>query len=103
MGKGVSAQEKRDRMLAMFQNASAPFTKKDVEKHASKLFPSGAIEGVLKELRGAAECFETLDASFSGSLDARVGPECCSALGKRCSVFGLCRPVLRSEHGLNVI
>ena len=48
MGKGVSAQEKRDRMLAMFQNASAPFTKKDVEKHASKLFPSGAIEGVLK-------------------------------------------------------
>ena len=50
MGKGVSAQEKRDRMLAMFQNASAPFTKKDVEKHASKLFPSGAIEGVLKEL-----------------------------------------------------
>lgn len=50
MGKGVSAQEKKDRMLAMFQNASAPFTKKEVDKHASKLFPSGAVEGVLKEL-----------------------------------------------------
>ena len=51
MGKGVSAQEKRDRMLAMFHKACAPFTKKDVEKCAPKEgIISGAVEGVLKEL-----------------------------------------------------
>ena len=53
MGKGVSAQEKRDRMLAMFHKACAPFTKKDVEKCAPKEgIISGAVEGVLKELCG---------------------------------------------------
>ena len=51
MGKGVSAAEKKERMLKMFREASAPFTKKDVEKYAPKTgIIAQAVEGVLKEL-----------------------------------------------------
>ena len=51
MGKGVSAQEKKDRMLRMFHVASAPFTKKEVEKAAPKEgIISGAVEATLKDL-----------------------------------------------------
>ena len=51
MGKGVSAAEKRERMLKMFQNSGVPFTKKEVEKAAPKEgIIAQAVEGVLKEL-----------------------------------------------------
>lgn len=51
MGKGVSAAEKKDRMVGMFHKDCEVFTKKEVDKHASKAgIVSGAVEGVLKEL-----------------------------------------------------
>lgn len=54
MPKGVSAQEKRDRMLAIFHRPPVSvFTQKEIEKESSKAgIVSGAIEGVLKELVG---------------------------------------------------
>lgn len=51
MGKGVSAAEKKERMLKMFQTAGTPFTKKEVDKAAPKEgIVMQAVEGVLKEL-----------------------------------------------------
>lgn len=50
MGKGVSAAEKRERMVKMFQEAAAPFTKKEVEKQGPKTgVIAQAVEGVVKE------------------------------------------------------
>jgi len=66
MGKGVSAQEKKDRMLAMFHRDCYVYTNKEVMKAASKEgIVSGAIEGVLKELI----CDDLVrEAKISGSL-----------------------------------
>lgn len=53
MGKGVSAAEKRQRMLSMFHREAGGmvFTTKEVSKAASKEgIVSGAVESVLKEL-----------------------------------------------------
>ena len=53
MGKGVSAQEKKDRMVAMFHRECAVYTSKEVSKAASKEgIVAGAIEAVLKECVG---------------------------------------------------
>ena len=49
--KGVSAAEKRQKMIDMFQAESAVFTKKEVEKLAPRTgIVSGAVEAVLREL-----------------------------------------------------
>eukprot|EP00900_Chrysochromulina_parva_P016487 jgi/Chrpa1/2483/Chrysochromulina_OHIO_Genome00001331-RA len=51
MGKGVSAAEKRQKMIDMFQAESTVFTKKEVEKLAPRTgIVSGAVEAVLREL-----------------------------------------------------
>ena len=53
MGKGVSAAEKKERMLKMFRDSKEVFTKKEIESRASKAgIVSNAVEGVLKELVG---------------------------------------------------
>ena len=53
MGKGVSAAEKKQRMLALFRDSKEVFTKKEIESRASKAgIISNAVEGVLKELVG---------------------------------------------------
>ena len=54
MPKGVTAQEKRDRMLAIFHRSPVTvYNYKEIEKESSKAgIVSGAIEGVLKELLG---------------------------------------------------
>ena len=49
--KGVSAAEKRQKMIDMFQAESNVFTKKEVEKLAPRTgIVSGAVEAVLREL-----------------------------------------------------
>ena len=49
--KGVSAAEKRQKMIDMFQAESTVFTKKEVEKLAPRTgIVSGAVEAVLREL-----------------------------------------------------
>jgi len=49
--KGVSAAEKRERLLSMFHDSGAVFTMKDVENGGSKVgIVSQAIKDVLKEL-----------------------------------------------------
>eukprot|EP00308_Calcidiscus_leptoporus_P013239 CAMPEP_0119363820 /NCGR_PEP_ID=MMETSP1334-20130426/10741_1 /TAXON_ID=127549 /ORGANISM="Calcidiscus leptoporus, Strain RCC1130" /LENGTH=208 /DNA_ID=CAMNT_0007379367 /DNA_START=16 /DNA_END=642 /DNA_ORIENTATION=- len=51
MGKGVSAEEKRTRLLEMFTKSGAVFTLKDVEKGASSVgIMSQAVKDVLKQL-----------------------------------------------------
>ena len=51
--KGVSADEKRARLLAMFHTSRAVYTKKEVERDGAKLgILSQAVEGVLKDLCG---------------------------------------------------
>ena len=53
MGKGVSAAEKKQRMVQMFHAECAVYTAKEVQKAAPKTgIVSGAVEGVLKELIG---------------------------------------------------
>ena len=53
MGKGVSAAEKRQRMVDMFQADCSVYTMKEIQKHAPKTgIVSGAVEGVLKDLVG---------------------------------------------------
>ena len=75
--KGVSAQEKKDRMLAMFHRECEVFTAKEVNKAASKEgIVSGAIEGVLKELISDNLVHE---AKISGSLFYWSFPGCVQA------------------------
>lgn len=51
--KGVSADEKRARLLTMFHTSRAVYTKKEVERDGAKLgILSQAVEGVLKDLCG---------------------------------------------------
>ena len=53
MGKGVSAAEKKERMLKMFRDSKEVLTKKEVESRSTKAgIISNAVEGVLKELVG---------------------------------------------------
>lgn len=53
MPKGVTKDEKKQRMVAMFRTSKEVFTKKDVESKAVKVgIISNAVEGVLKELVG---------------------------------------------------
>ena len=53
MGKGVSAQEKKDRMVAMFHETADVYNLKDVMKGASSRgIVSGAVESTLKECAG---------------------------------------------------
>ena len=51
--KGVSAAEKRQKMVEMFQSECAVYTMKEVCKFAPKTgIVSGAVEAVLKEVVG---------------------------------------------------
>lgn len=51
--KGVSAAEKRQKMIEMFQSECAVYTSKEVQKHAPKTgIVAGAVEQVLKEVVG---------------------------------------------------
>ena len=53
MGKGVSAAEKKERMLKLFRDSKEVLTKKEVESRSTKVgIISNAVEGVLKELVG---------------------------------------------------
>ena len=53
MGKGVSAAEKKERMLKLFRESKEVFTKKEIESRSTKVgIISNAVEGVLKELVG---------------------------------------------------
>jgi len=64
--KGVTAAEKRQKMIEMFQGECSVYTKKEVEKLAPKTgIVSGAVEGVLKELISDDIVHE---AKLSGSL-----------------------------------
>ena len=72
--KGVSANEKKERMVAMFQRECQVYTAKEVSKHASKEgIVSGAIEGVLKEVVSDDLVHE---AKISGSLFYWSFPGC---------------------------
>ena len=53
MAKGVSAAEKKERMLKLFRESKDVFTKKEIESRSTKVgIISNAVEGVLKELVG---------------------------------------------------
>jgi len=53
MAKGVSAAEKKERMLKVFRESKDVFTKKEIESRSTKAgIISNAVEGVLKELVG---------------------------------------------------
>ena len=53
MAKGVSAAEKKERMLKLFRESKDVFTKKEIESRSTKAgIISNAVEGVLKELVG---------------------------------------------------
>lgn len=87
--KGVSAAEKRQKMIDMFQAESAVYTKKEVEKLAPKTgIVSGAVEGVLKELISddivhEAKLSGTLFYwSFPGCATRRVQLACSAAVSR---------------------
>ena len=112
MPKGVSAQEKRDRLVALFHNSCEVYTEKEVQKLAAKLMPSGAVDGVLmfvgyEGIVGTALFQRTLmmltpkrefDRSFHGLRKRRIS----LYTGLQLVLLALCWLINKSPFGLAV-